>query len=1153
MSDYAQIDELKYDDGRAFESDSFRDEIVTEKNGDAHLFRDLLSVIDFSMPADEDVPISQDDDCLFVSIHQLIWEYITTNYASYDVEYFTTICKRALGHFYISGDFSKLVMAHIFVISPSTVLSQLKKFVVESMTFHELILYAEWCLRDTIDVCPLYREYVSRVFSRMYKCSEDRLSTWLHELTNTECLLAGLLIRRKPHETKTLYREDTNANVYDYLYRECFDFSAYREPIQTEVNELVNFFLREYVLPTQSFESGVPITITENSFNVAPIRVDTFATQSRLLNRMFWLWNGASYHASDGNFVYDPKGFLNKLKTWSLYDVMKRSKKSVKLEDAMNLAAMRAVCDTSNVNASNSGSRLLKSGHSYGDLASTKPYSRWYVSYTEVGVRSTDDCGSFVIGNLFLNNFEIRTPATVSTLTFDYQRIGIPRNDRFCTFVTKRRFVSEYVANAMFHLTTFRDMICYEDALALITRSPIIADKTAPPDEIPCGDDGEFAGGMILDYIEVIRLSHNFLAHDFEFFCNLYIQDKSYRRVVLLIARLVEKIDPEIVKLYIDNGRLVEFIREFFRPSLLASTDGCDGGVGDDDLRRAAELRRYNAARCNNYSFDRKQRMEAIRKRKWTDEEVEMNSIPRGFAESLKIYLELEKKYLPQNPRLLPPEAPLPATVKPTTKVVLTKFRDRSENDVTLFRESVSSSQVKYIVERTVSSLLENDDWRKDDTRLTLQPNDAPILARCFALYVIFSRGKLIPNFEFRSLTKTPRYIIMRRIDSYASAYESWLTSCLSRTSSGLNLVQRTPSDLRHSVCNALTSLYLFCDNSLASLAYFCNVLHSVKFPGQNDRTVYLLRGSSSSGKSCLIEKIRDYYNSEFGVVNEQALRNQTNETNTSLVPLASNFCCQLDEIQEMAAKRMKSVVSESKQYYRVFHEQEPRVMSMMASLFITVNDMFTIDSDDGVVTRLRFIMPLYHHYYDCVQRMVDTAKYNTGLAAVNVSYQFLTRTYPKGLNWDTFIRGCFYVFEYFCRYSVRDINDRYFASVDRHSEARRNFVRVAYQSSDSFGGNGPVPLEPQPTMFNDAKNDTLLKIDSFKRFLKLFTVVRGDRAWNDDRLFVWFEENYAKFSVRSARPTKLDIHVIVDRFKTEFRCFRDDRCGGYVVEIVEK
>lgn len=238
------------------------------------------------------------------------------------------------------------------------------------------------------------------------------------------------------------------------------------------------------------------------------------------------------------------------------------------------------------------------------------------------------------------------------------------------------------------------------------------------------------------------------------------------------------------------------------------------------------------------------------------------------------------------------------------------------------------------------------------------------------------------------------------------------------------NLRPSLTSTKRDGICYFILCLYTFCDCNLAYALYLFRLILSVKYPGSWSKTLHILQGSSNSGKSELIELLRSFFNSTNGVINPNVWRSaSTNDIGTSLFPLMENLLCQSDEVDYFNNTLLKTVVSKTAKQCRSFGSQESQQLQTLSKVFVTVNKLPQVDqSDEGVLTRLQVMMPVFHRYLPLIQRDTDTTK-KQNLSSFSPAHQLNYGIYPVGAQPQNYTIGLFYCFMHYGQYiSTKDV-----------------------------------------------------------------------------------------------------------------------------------
>nr|WQF02759.1 MAG: hypothetical protein [Apis mellifra filamentous-like virus] len=238
---------------------------------------------------------------------------------------------------------------------------------------------------------------------------------------------------------------------------------------------------------------------------------------------------------------------------------------------------------------------------------------------------------------------------------------------------------------------------------------------------------------------------------------------------------------------------------------------------------------------------------------------------------------------------------------------------------------------------------------------------------------------------------------------------------------------RNVPLDMkkRTSICCFILMIHIFCASDIGVTLYKLRYLMSIMYPGSWARTIGLCIGSSNSGKSNMYNMIRSFYNSESGVLRTQSMQGVADGIGTQFLPLSENFLCQIDELKEADTETLKTVTSDTPLQARSFHSQKQQTVSIMASLVITLNQMFRIVSDEGVLERLRVVFHLMHRHLEPIRKESDMTKLNCG-ASLNVSHQFTQRVFPRGISQDLFQSGMFYVMRHWGVSQVTSPEERF-------------------------------------------------------------------------------------------------------------------------------
>lgn len=218
------------------------------------------------------------------------------------------------------------------------------------------------------------------------------------------------------------------------------------------------------------------------------------------------------------------------------------------------------------------------------------------------------------------------------------------------------------------------------------------------------------------------------------------------------------------------------------------------------------------------------------------------------------------------------------------------------------------------------------------------------------------------------------------------------------------------PRSVREAIVYHCLVVHIFCDLNLVVSVYMLRLLLSFLFPGVENRTSVIVRGSSGSGKSQFFDMVREFYNcASNGVISTQALATGRNVINTEMMPIGENLLCQIDEPKRVDNETFKLSISLVPIPTRSFSNQIAQSIPVLAKLVFTVNNMFQIESDDGILERLHCVFRLSHKHYNLVNEQTDMTRYNSG-ASYNISHQFTDRIFPRDVDRASFSRGMFHV-----------------------------------------------------------------------------------------------------------------------------------------------
>lgn len=217
------------------------------------------------------------------------------------------------------------------------------------------------------------------------------------------------------------------------------------------------------------------------------------------------------------------------------------------------------------------------------------------------------------------------------------------------------------------------------------------------------------------------------------------------------------------------------------------------------------------------------------------------------------------------------------------------------------------------------------------------------------------------------------------------------------------------PRALRESIVYFCLVVHIFCDLDVSVSTYMLRLIVSFLYPGVESRHCVIVRGSSGSGKSQFFDYIREFFNSGNGIFTTQALSSGSNLINTQLIPIGQNFICQCDEPKRVDNETLKLMISSVPIAARSFQNQATQTIPILAKLVMTVNNMFQIESDDGILERLHSVFRLSHKHYNLVHEQTDMTRYNCG-SSWNIAHQFTDRVFPRDVDKAMFSRGMFHI-----------------------------------------------------------------------------------------------------------------------------------------------
>lgn len=246
----------------------------------------------------------------------------------------------------------------------------------------------------------------------------------------------------------------------------------------------------------------------------------------------------------------------------------------------------------------------------------------------------------------------------------------------------------------------------------------------------------------------------------------------------------------------------------------------------------------------------------------------------------------------------------------------------------------------------------------------------------------------------------------------------------------------------RDAICYFIMCVYTFSDCNLAYALFMFRLIMSIKFPGSWTKTITILQGSSNSGKSEFVELVRNFFNSTNGVVNPNVWRSSTtNDIGTNLFPLMENLVCQSDEVDCINNTLLKTVVSKTAKQCRSFGSQESQQLHNLSKVFMSVNKQPHVDDpDEGVLTRMQVILPVFHKYLPRIRPETDTTK-KQEMASFSPSHQFSFGVYPIGAHALNYTVGLFYCYENYGPYVVSKNVAAFKAADAIHHQRLANFL----------------------------------------------------------------------------------------------------------------
>lgn len=232
--------------------------------------------------------------------------------------------------------------------------------------------------------------------------------------------------------------------------------------------------------------------------------------------------------------------------------------------------------------------------------------------------------------------------------------------------------------------------------------------------------------------------------------------------------------------------------------------------------------------------------------------------------------------------------------------------------------------------------------------------------------------------------------------------------------------LKEIPYELLHNIAITITTLYILSSYNLEVVLFLLKFTCCIRFPGQYLKSILLLKGSSDSGKTEFVgQLLRPLFSSNLnGSLSSKTLQQVGDEINTDLVSMMSAHCVQCDEIDSFNAEIIKKLLSSIKQKCRLMYTQTPKYLISIAKLIATCNNEPNIKSDAGIITRFRFSIRMSHMFRQLLQRTESTSNdFGRNFALHNISHQFLTKIFARGVTPDKQRQGMFLMMEYFGRH----------------------------------------------------------------------------------------------------------------------------------------
>lgn len=325
--------------------------------------------------------------------------------------------------------------------------------------------------------------------------------------------------------------------------------------------------------------------------------------------------------------------------------------------------------------------------------------------------------------------------------------------------------------------------------------------------------------------------------------------------------------------------------------------------------------------------------------------------------------------------------------------------------------------------------------------------------------------------------------------------------------------------------------VYIFCDLDTATSYHMLRLIISFLYPGIENKSCVIVRGSSGSGKSQFFELVRQFLNCPNGVLTPAAFVGSMNQINTQLLPIAQNFVCQCDETRRVDNETLKMLISPVPISGRSMHSQWMQSIPIMAKIVFTVNNMFQIVSDDGVQERLHSIFHLSHKHYNLVNKHTDMKRYNCG-CSWNLSHQLTEHVYPRDIDSSLFLRGLFQIIHHWSPDQVVRTNSNFVLADQHNSMNIRSWFGRDFNSVFSFG------FDSFRRNFRFLEN-FVFDQQQLTRFRSILNVCCSSspvsRSIIRTALFDDDDNDYDSASLRRPNMTNLYLRYLSGRFSTNF------------------